>query len=276
MYVFLFFREGKKMDMTIFVESETMRQMLSYKPYTSEKQEKKEVKYNMLDHIKNAIGDKWERLKEGTRQALDMVCFLSSERGFFYASDEYLADRHEISERTIQYRLKELEEMGQVVKVYRRAKRCNGRGKPVYLFVHHPYFQYWTNLIGLHINCGTDCETENNEIHCESKEEGGKKVPTYSLPTLKQESDITLAVKEKLQKYADYKINDILRKGVTVKYLSSYVGKMFKSLENQSLYYINNQQKKKKKQQKEENRAAVMLLNGINPSRLPFYNWLES
>jgi hypothetical protein len=48
--------------------------MISFNPYVTKKQEKKKVKYNLLDEIKNGIGDKWDRLKEGTRQAFTLCC----------------------------------------------------------------------------------------------------------------------------------------------------------------------------------------------------------
>lgn len=261
--------------MTYFVETDQFKQMLSYNPFTEDKQEKKNVKYNLLDNIKRGIGDKWDRLKEGSRQAFDMICFLSAELGFFYASDEYLAERHEISERTVQYRLKELEELGQVVKVYRRAKRCNGRGKPVYLFVNHPYFNYWVNLLNIDTDFISDCETENEEKPCDSKDEPSKNMPTYSLPFFKQESN-NKAAKELLEKYAYLKINDILNKGVTVKYISSYITKVFKSLENQSLYYANELDKAKRKNRQEQADKWFKEANGIVDEPAPFYNWLEA
>jgi hypothetical protein len=167
--------------MTTFVETEQFNKMISYEPFAKTKSEKKKEKYNLLDSIQEALGDKWERLKEGTRQTFDMICFLSAERGFFYASDEYLADQHDISDRTVRNRLKELITLGQVVKVHKRSKKCNGKGKPIYLFVNHPYFKEWINLLGLDFH--TDFHTENAEISWESKVEEQKKVSTYLLPS---------------------------------------------------------------------------------------------
>jgi DNA-binding Lrp family transcriptional regulator len=260
--------------MTVFVEAHQFKQMISYNPYASTKQEKRNVKYSLLDKVKFEIGDKWTRLKDGTRQAYDMICFLSAELGFVYASDEYLAKRHSISERTVQYRLKELEELGQVVKVYRRAKRCNGRGKPIYLFVNHPYFEYWVNLLNIKRDCDSNCDTENDETPCESKEEAAKNLPTYSLPFLKQENK-NIATKQLLEKYADYKINDLLKKNVTVKYISSYITKLFKSLENQSFNYANEQRKARRKKQQEQADKWYREANGIKDEPVPFYNWLN-
>lgn len=259
--------------MTYFVETDQFKQMISYTPYVTEKQDKRKMKYNLLDNIKDGLGDKWDRLKEGTRQAFDMICFFSAELGFFYASDDYLADRHDISDRTVRNRLKELEELGQVVKVYRRAKRCNGRGKPVYLLVNHPYFKYWTSL--LNIDFQVDFQTENAQTPCESREEEPKKVPTYSLPSLKQENNKYATDINKLRQFAEYKIQDIVKKGVTVKYVSSYIGKLFKSLEIQSLYDENNRIESKKKKLQEDAFNGFKEAIGMKQEGLPFYDWLN-
>lgn len=169
--------------MTVFVETNQFNQMISYNPYAKTQQEKRKVKYDLLDSIKEKIGEKWYRLKDGTRQAFDMICFLSTERGFFYAGDEYLGTRYDIADRTVRRNLKELINLGQVVKVNRRSAKCNGRGKPIYLLVNHPYFQFWVQLLSLEIsNVQTDVQTENAEIPCESKDKEVKKVSTYYIP----------------------------------------------------------------------------------------------
>ncbi|MEK4750928.1 hypothetical protein NST77_25870 [Niallia sp. FSL W8-0177] len=261
--------------MTVFVETEQFNQMISYQPFVETKQEKRKVKYTLLDSIKESIGDKWDRLKEGTRQTFDMVCFFSTELGFFYASDEYLAKRNKISDRTVQYRLKELVDLGQVIKVHRRAKRCNGRGKPIYLFVNHPYFKYWVNLLGLTINCDTNCDTENPKIDWESKSEDSKNISTYVLPK-KQESNIYIG-NNKIVEYVVNRVNDSINKGTRIKYLSSYIDKIITKLEWQSLYAENNRQIAAKKKKHEELLANVEDILEINrPKKVPFYNWLEN
>lgn len=251
--------------MTIFVETFQFNQMISYTPYADTQREKRKVKYNLLDSIKESIGDKWERLKEGTRQTFDLVCFFGSELGFFYASDEYLAKRHGVSDRTVRNRLKELEELGQVVKVHRRAKKCNGRGKPVYLFVNHPYFIYWKELLNI-TDFHAGFQTENAETPSGSKDEGNKKVSTYLLPK-KQERDI-------IYNYVFNRVNDSFKKGNIIKYMSSYVHKVVTSLERQSLYAENNRQIAIKKKQQEELSRKFRENLGIT-KKVPFYNWLE-
>lgn len=262
--------------MTVFVESHQFSQMLSYKPFAETKTEKKKVKYSLLDSIQQSIGDKWYRLKEGTRQAFDMVCFFSTELGFFYASDEYLAKRNGISDRTIQYRLKELVELGEVIKVYRRARKCNGRGNPVYLFVNHPYFQYWVNLLGLDMtNFQTDCETENGENPSGSKDEEGKKIATCLVPK-KQESNI-YKQSNKIAQYVINRVNDSIKKGTRITYLSSYIDTIVTKLEWQALYAENNRQIKAKQQVHSESFEKVKGMLGKElVKKVPFYNWLEN
>ena len=248
--------------------------MISYNPYVTTSKDKKKVKYSLLDRIQEVLGDKWNRFKEGTRQSFDMICFLSAELGFFYAGDEYLAERHDISDRTVRNRLKELEELGQVIKVHRRAKRCNGRGRPIYLFVTHPYFHYWVELLGIKLeDFQTNFQTENQETSWGSKEEEVKKISTYSLPSLKQESNNIND--NKIVQYVVNRINDSIKKGTRITYLSSYIDRMVRSLEWQSLYAENRRQKEIRKQQQEENAKVIREIVGLKEQKVPFYNWLE-
>jgi hypothetical protein len=256
--------------MTVFVETSQFKQMISYKPYAETKTEKKKVKYTLLDNIQEAIGDKWDRFKEGTRQAFDMVCFLSSELGFYYAGNEYMAERHDISERTMHYRLSELVELGQVVKVHRRSKKCNGKGKPIYLFTNHPYFTYWVDLLGIsHNDFNADCNTENDGTPTGSKSEGMKKVPTYSLPS-KQESNNNIS-DNKIMKAVFNRVTDAIKEGSTITYLSSYVDRVFRSMERQALHMENNRLKALREKRKKEADRAFNTRKDV-----PFYNWLES
>ncbi|MBT2734111.1 DeoR family transcriptional regulator [Bacillus sp. ISL-7] len=260
--------------MTYFVETNQFKQMISYNPYVTTSKDKKKVKYSLLDRIQEVLGDKWNRFKEGTRQSFDMICFLGTELGFFYAGDEYLAERHAISDRTVRNRLKELEELGQVIKVHRRATRCNGRGKPIYLFVNHPYFHYWVELLGIQSeDFQTDFQTENQETSWESKDEGAKNFPTYLLPK-KQERDINIS-NNKIVQYVVNRVNDSINKGNRIKYLSSYIDRMVRSLEWQALYAENRRQKTIRKQQEEENAKVIREILGLKKKEIPFYNWLE-
>lgn len=266
--LFLFLKEKIKMKKTNFVESEDLRQMQAYKPYVETKKEKREVKYTLLDGIKEGLGDKWYRIKEGTRQTFDMICFLGAELGFFYAGDTYLAERHNITDRTIRNRFKELVELGLVVKIHRRAKRCNGKGKPIYLFVHHPYFTYWTEFLGLNLdNFLPYFHTGDDKSPCESKKEEVKQISTYSL-TKKQESNNNISDNTVIQ-YIYNRVQDAVNKGTTIKYLSSYINRVVTSLEKQALYAENMRQNAIKKKVQREQSQQIRELTGVKKTVPP-------
>ncbi|UAT33095.1 transcriptional regulator (plasmid) [Bacillus badius] len=172
------------MTVSRMLSNEEFKQMMSYKPYANNHKEQQSMKLKLLKVVEEVYGDSYYRLKKETRQAIDMMCWLSSERGFFFAKDDYLADRHDISDRTIRNVAKKLREHGVLFSVYRRSTKQNGRSAPVHLFVDHPYFSYWEELLNLS-DFQADFQTENAETPCGSKDEEAKKVPTYSLPLKK-------------------------------------------------------------------------------------------
>ena len=258
--------------MTVFIETKQIQEMVAHEHYARTRDEKKQTKYNLLDKIKVSLGDKWTRLKEGTRQTFDMICFLGSELGFYYAGNEYLAAKHGISERTLRYRLSELIDLGQVVKIHKRAKNCNGKGKPVYLFTNHPYFSHWVEFLGLDLsNCHTDCHTENDETPCGSRAEALKKNNTYLRP-IKQElnNNISDINNNKIMKYIYNRVMDSTKEGSTISYLSSFVDKVFRTEERKALYEEVRRQDTIRRKKVEEARKF------FNPVKdFPLYNWLE-
>lgn len=170
------------MALSKIVSNQEFQQMISYKSLAENEQQKREMKKTLLARVKEAYGDTYYRLKEGTKEAIDMMCWFASERGFVFAGDDYLGDRHEISDRTIRNIAKTLRKTDLILTVYRRSTKHNGRGCPVHLFVDHPYFDYWTSLLQLEFQAGF--QAENTESPCESKEEQRKNISTYNL-TLK-------------------------------------------------------------------------------------------
>jgi hypothetical protein len=161
------------------VSNQEFKQMKSYKRYAENQLQQQKEKKRLLKLIQESYGDKYYRLKEGTKQAIDMMCWFSAKRGFVFAGDDYLADRHDISDRTVRNVAKELRKMGRVVTVYRKSTKHNGRGCPIHLFVDHPYFKYWTSFLDLHFQA--DFQAENTEIPCESKGKEQKNVSTFNL-----------------------------------------------------------------------------------------------
>ena len=151
--------------------------MQSVKPLATNQGEQNELKMGLLSKVKAVFGDKYYRLKEGTRKALDFMAWISTEKGFAFASQLYVADKYGVSDRTVRGFMSELVEAGLVFVVYRRADNHNGKGKPVYLFTDHPYYEQWKELLCID-DCQADFQAETEENPTESKAQGTKKVST--------------------------------------------------------------------------------------------------
>jgi hypothetical protein len=126
------------------------KQMTSYKIYAkNHTQLQTSMKLKLLNSVEEAFGERYWRLKDGTRKAIEFMCQSGAKRGFLNAKDHHLAKRYRISDKTIRNVLKILREAEIILTVYRRAKTQNGRSAPIHLFIHHPYFSHWEELLGL-------------------------------------------------------------------------------------------------------------------------------
>ena len=255
------------------------------------------LKYQVLDGFEEAFGDKWFRLKDETRQALDEVAFLGKDAGFIYARPTHFVDQCNVSERTFRNNMTELEQLGKVIKLHQHTKKCNGRGTPIYLLVDHPLFQYWIDYLGitekveqLFPNFQTDFQKENDKKPCESKRERTKNIATYVLPFFKHEINNSIAIKDfritndmiplEIRNDKDFqnvvnmyalKMWDKVKTGFDIKYLSSLVSKDVRHQIRLAFCDENTREIKARKQKEEERRQE--LLKQREP--LPFYNWLE-
>ncbi|WP_156154090.1 transcriptional regulator [Domibacillus tundrae] len=168
------------MTVSRIVTIDEFNQMRNYKVYAENHNQQQSLKLQLLKEVEAAYGERYWRLKEGTRKAIDMLCWFASERGFVFAKDEYLSDRYEVSAKTVRNVLKVLREAGVISTVYRRSSTQNCRTAPVHLFTAHPYYKYWENMLDLH-DFQNDFQNEIAVPPCESKEEQPKKVPTLYL-----------------------------------------------------------------------------------------------
>jgi hypothetical protein len=168
------------MPISRIVTHEEFIHMTNYQSYAERAHQKKEMKKILLEKVMKTYGDTFYRLKEGTRKAIDMLCFFAAERGFVYASDQYLGERYEVSDRTVRNVLAMLRKKGLIITVYRGLSNHNGRGCPMHLFVDHPYFENWNNYLNLD-DFREDFQSQNAETACESKEPGTKKISTNNL-----------------------------------------------------------------------------------------------
>ncbi|AVD54488.1 hypothetical protein BEH_25290 (plasmid) [Priestia filamentosa] len=133
--------------MTTIAERQQIKEMLNYPPYASTVVEKQHMKAVLMYGIRKDLKYVWERLKEGTRRFLDMLCAYGAKRGFVYITGKSLAKLCQINERTVNRWIRVLIKSGHIVRVYRRAERSNGKGQPLFLFAHHPYFEHWTHFL---------------------------------------------------------------------------------------------------------------------------------
>ncbi|MCP3764897.1 helix-turn-helix domain-containing protein [Domibacillus sp. A3M-37] len=168
------------MTVSRIVTTDEFKQMMSYKVCAENHNQQQSLKLQLLKEVEAVYGERYWSLKEGTRKAIDMLCWFASERGFVFAKDEYLANRYGVSAKTIRNVLKKLREEGVIFTVYRRPSNQNCRTAPVHLFKTHPYFKYWENMLDLR-DFQNDFQNETAEKPCESKEEQPKKAPTKYL-----------------------------------------------------------------------------------------------
>ncbi|MGE6833177.1 transcriptional regulator [Priestia megaterium] len=171
------------MSTTRMLTTEEFDYMKNYQSFIENRSQHQSMKRKLLKEIINLYGEKFYRLHEGTRKALDRLCWFAAEKGFCFPGSTYLGKTYEKSKGTIDRHLKELRKQGQIVTVYRRCPHNNGKGNPVHLFVNHPYFSYWVKYLQLDLesNVEADVKTENNENAWESKNKDTKKQSTYNL-----------------------------------------------------------------------------------------------
>jgi hypothetical protein len=96
------------------IEHDQFKQINSYNPAVKGSAARNHLKMEMLNSIISVIGEKWTRMKQETKSALEQLCFLSIERGFVYCSPEYVGERHNVNSNTMkrsaQLRIRALED----------------------------------------------------------------------------------------------------------------------------------------------------------------------
>ncbi|OMP66325.1 helix-turn-helix domain-containing protein [Domibacillus epiphyticus] len=158
------------MTVSKMISISEFKEMSTCKLHAENHKEQQSTKLMLLKSIEAVYGERYYRLKEGTRKAIDMMCWFASERGFFFASDDYFAERYNVSAKTIRNISKKLRDHGLIVTVYRRSSTQNGRSAPIHLFTEHPYFIQWKEYLSLE-DFQTDCQTKNAENPYDSKDQ---------------------------------------------------------------------------------------------------------
>lgn len=89
------------------------------------------------------------QLEEGTSHAIEGICRVASEPGFFYIKRNDFAERNHISEKTLRNIFLTMRNGGVIVIIYQHLQNQNVLSKPVHFFVDPPYFPYSTDAMKL-------------------------------------------------------------------------------------------------------------------------------
>lgn len=154
--------------------------LYSYEPYTQNRSQQQKQKLELLSKAIAAYGDTYYNLKDKTRQVIEMICWFSAEKGYCFAKEDYFSDRFGLAPRTIRNIFRQLRDAGVIVTVHRKSTTQNGLGAAIHIFIDHPYFHVWNKAFEL-VKCQAECQAENPEIPCESKDKDPKIVSTKNL-----------------------------------------------------------------------------------------------
>ncbi|WP_057915866.1 hypothetical protein [Peribacillus muralis] len=165
-----------------------------------------------------------------------------------------------ISRSTFERMLRKAKDFG-ILTVKNTVKRKGGKGHNVFVF---------NTIDVLKKRILTHCE--NTEKPCESKDEQPnnekESIVLLESSTIKQESNNISD--NKIMKAVFNRVQDAIKEGSTITYISSYVDRVFRSMERQALHMENNRQKALRKKRED---AAREFLNPIKD--VPFWDWLE-
>lgn len=195
----------------------------------------KSLKYALMDTVEGVFGDRWHNLKEGTRQAIEYICFLSLDRGFAFPSPEHLRKKFGIGVSTVYRNMEPLIESGVVIRRNFSSKKHNGCGNAIYIFTNHPMFEQISNYLCLDekANENANEKADEAEIPHESKEVGVLRAPTLPLPThyqkQKHNNDIHINV------LPDSRSTEIKR---IVKYVPKVINDLYANIFGESLRNI--------------------------------------
>jgi hypothetical protein len=251
--------------MSAIISINQFKQMQSYEPLTINQKERQKKKWFFIDRIKSKVNIRWERSKK-VLSVIDEIIYKATDRGYSFNGRETLAEKCNVSLSTVDKAIKLLKQSGEAFVAYRTNPSSNGIKTPIIILKEHENFTHWQELLGLENN--VEHKVENVAKPVIPTDEGTKKVSTYSLPS-KQESTIYISDNQ-IMKAVFNRVNDAVKDGTTIKYLSSYVDRIFRSLEKQALYAENRRQVAMRK--KRENEAHEFF---NKPKEVPFYNWLE-
>lgn len=196
------------------IEHRTFKQILQYRPVVTSEADRNRLKMTMLRSIISAIGEKWVRMKDETKSALEYLCFLSIERGFVYAGSEHVSERYNIDSSTVRRYIAFLEKKGVIKRLWRSSTKHNGRGKAVIFLTAHPYFEKYYYFFFLHEQAHAQAESVENDRNIETSDEQKESVP-YTSPDFKSKKG-----------NHHLNVNHSSNKGTFVKFVSKEVNRI--------------------------------------------------
>lgn len=267
----LFCVKWEQIIVTVLVSSHQFKKMQASKTLKMNQKERQKLKWKFIDRIKSNIDIRWNRAKK-VLSVIDEIIYKATDRGYSFNGRETLAEKCKVSLSTVDKAIKLVKQSGEVLVAYRHNPASNGYKTPIIILKQHENFTYLNELLGLENSVENKVEnTDKPEI---PMDEGTKKVSTYVLPTLKQESNkyIKNLQEAKIIQYVTNRINDAMKTG-TITFLSSYVDRIVRSLEQTAIFETNKREQAKIKQREAAAREFAIKMNKIKqPVK---YNWLE-
>jgi len=120
--------------------------MQSYKTLESSQKERQQMKYNLMDRIKENVSIRWYRAKK-LLSVIDEIIYKATDRGYSFNGREKLAELCNVGLSTVDKAIRVLKESGEAIVVYRENPNSNGYKTPIILLKNHPHFEYWNELL---------------------------------------------------------------------------------------------------------------------------------
>lgn len=209
-----------------------------------------------VEHLNYSINEHMKRIKESLdgKKILQLFQVMAEHSvkyaGMSYMNNKTMASKLGVDVRTIQRYTKKLEQLHVFLKIPTRRKKNKGQTSNTYVI-----------LPVLKRACHGGCHPLNP-----------------SLNPLKQESNIINSnpSENKIIQYIHNRVHDSIKQGTKIEYLSSYIDRIFRSLERKAIYAENMRVMKLQEQREEESRRLAEELGITKKLDAPFYNWLET
>jgi hypothetical protein len=256
---------------TLLVSNHQFKNMQSSKTLEMNQRERQKLKWKFIDLIKSKIDIRWNRAKKVLR-VIDEIIYKATDRGYSFNGRETLAEKCKVSLSTVDKAIKLVKQSGEVLVAYRHNPASNGYKTPIIILKQHENFTYLNELLGLENN--VENKVGNAGKPASPIDEGTKKVSTYILPTLKQEINkyIKNPQESKIIQYVTNRIHDAMKTG-TITFLSSYVDRIVRTLEQTAIFEANKREQTKIKQREAAAKEFAIIMNKVkHPVK---YNWLE-